>query len=90
MKLKEQGNDRDLYPVYRFETTIQAWERDETLSPYGVLDMAGHCGHGGIKREGIMSREEGANQWMFCGGVCMDMQMNERDRLRQQARNGKI
>lgn len=62
-------DEGDLYPLYRLEK--------ETRLP-GALGMADHSGLGGMNRKGIMSGEEGANQWMSWGGVCMDMQVDER------------
>ena len=44
--------------------------------------MAGHRELGGMNREGIMSGEEGADQCMSCRGVCVGMQINERDSKR--------
>lgn len=46
--------------------------------------MAGLCELGGMKGEGLMSGEEGADQWMSSRGVCMGMQMNERDSKREE------
>ena len=46
--------------------------------------MAGHRGLAGINREGIMSGEEGADQWMSCRDGGMRMQMNERHRKRDE------
>lgn len=37
-----------------------------------------------MKGEGIMSREEGANQWICCRGVCIGMQMKDRDSKREE------